>query len=32
MIDFLLGPALGQEDLALMLIIAQDLALAIVIA
>jgi hypothetical protein len=31
MIDFLLGPALGQDDLALMLIIAQNLALVIII-
>ena len=31
MIDFFLGPALGQEDLALTLVIAQNVALVIVI-
>ena len=31
MIDFFLGPALGQEDLALALVIAQNVALVIVI-
>ena len=31
MIDFFLGPTLGQEDLALVLIIAQNVALVIVI-
>ena len=31
MIDFSLGPVLGQEDLALALVIAQNVALVIVI-